>query len=303
MNTTVLILSILGGLGVFLAFGGLALWPRQPRIQIAQRDRFRGDGVGSNLAYRLAGGRETKVAGTIEKQLKAANWYWGPGETQAPDPSAPYHTVAGYQAACTYQALTLGAGGLVGASILATGVGLPIWIAPLLAGLLAYVGYLTPKDQLTAAVRRRHKRMTLEMAFRLPELAATVATGRSIIQALRELTRRPGGPLATEMVRLLRTYDLTQSLEAATNVTVQHNRFEPLTEMLRQILFVEQQGGSIGPALNVLATAAQERLHQQLEAQGDANKRDMGLPVVGASVLVMLLLIAGPMIWVIMNAL
>ena len=303
VNPYVLGLALLGGIGLFVTFGAIALWPRPPRLQIAQRDRFQGAGVGAGLAYRLARGREGQATHAIERQLKAANWYWGPGETQAPNPEAPFHTVGGYQAACVYQALVYGAGALVVLSVLVVATELPFLLAPGLAALLACVGYLTPKDHLTAAARRRQQRMTMEMAFRLPELAASVATGRSIIQALRELTRRPGGPFATEMVRLLRTYDLTQSIEAAVQVVVQHNHFEPLTEMLRQILFVEQQGGAISPALHVLATAAQERLQQRLVAQGQANKRDMGLPVVGGSTVVMLLLIAGPMIWVIVNAL
>ncbi len=120
---------------------------------------------------------------------------------------------------------------------------------------------------------------------------------------MRALTSRPGGPFITELNRALRTYDLTQSFRTAVNVVVAHNQHPPLTEFFRQLLLVEQRGGSIAPALNVLAVEAQETLRLQLVEQGQANKRDMGLPVVAGSMLVMLALIAGPILWIITSVL
>ncbi len=300
-------LAVLGGGGLFLVYGALALWPRAPQVVRAQaREQFRVAGPGAGLAYRAARSLTFNPprflnAPRIERLLKAANWFWGPGEGQAPDPRAPFHSVTGYLAACAYGALAYAAGGLVVGAVVAFALEWPLYPALLVAGIGALLGWTGPEAQLLGAVKRRQHRLTIEMAFRLPELAATVATGRSIIAAMRQMVERPGGPFCTELARLLRTYDLTQSMKTAVNVVVHHNQFEPLTEFLRQVLLVEQQGGAIAPALRVLAEASQETLRRRLVEQGQANKRDMGLPVVAGAMLVMLMLVAGPIVWALLN--
>ena len=304
MNTYVLVLAIAGGSGVFLTYGSILLWSRKRRVAPVQpADRFAGSGLGAGLAYSLLGVTVSKQAGKIERRLKAANWFWRPGETIAPNLSAPFYNVRGYMAASLYQALTYGAAGLILCAGLVFVTEMPVYLAFVGAILGAMLGYSTPETQLNQAVALRRYRLTIEMAFRLPELAAMVATGKSIIQALRNLTARPGGPFITEMDRLLRIYDLTTSMEAAINAVIDHNRFEPLTEFLRQILLVEQQGGSVGPALQVMAEVAQETLRRRLVRQGMQNSREMGLPVVAGSMLTLLLLVAAPVVWLIVTAL
>jgi Flp pilus assembly protein TadB len=292
--------AILGGIGVFLAVYGIA----KPKLSgggpTSERDQIREAGLMANLAYRVAvdHGDET---GKLERQLKAANWFWAPGELEPPDPAAPFYTVRGYRAACIYQALFYGVAGFLAGTIMTYLAETPFLLVLPVAGLLALVGYTGPGAQLQAAVKQRQHRMTVEMAFRLPELAAVVSTGRSLTQALRVLMERPGGPFITEIARLLRTYDVTTSFETAVASVINHNHFAPLTEFLQQLELVESRGGSLAPALRVQAEAAQKRLKRHLIEQGQANAQQMQLPVVSGSSVIVLGLVAGPALWMMVN--
>lgn len=287
---------LLGGLGVFVIVYTLA----KPRFSgggpVSERDQIREAGLGANVAYRVAVEYEDQT-GKIERLLKAANWFWAPGELDPPDPAAPFYTARGYRAACVYQALFYGVGGLLCGSVLAYLTDLPLLVALGIAGLAALVGYTGPGAQLRAAVQARQHRMTVEMAFRLPELAAIVSTGRSLTQALRELLSRPGGPFMTEIARLLRVYDVTTSFESSVAAVINHNHFAPLTEFLQQLQLVESRGGSLAPALHVQAQAAQQRLRRRLIEQGLKNANQMQTPVVAGNILVTLGLVAGPALW------
>jgi len=290
--------ALVGGLGVLFLVYALAFPTRRlPRRAIPDRDRY----AGAGWAYGLAQNTKPDKMQRVERLLKAANWFWAPGDVQPPRPNVPFYSARGCYATALYRALALGAVGLIGGAGLAFGAGLPLWAAPGIGLLLGYVGYLGPFGQLEAAVKERQYRMQIEMAFRLPELAAIVSSGKSILQALRTLTERPGGPLATELARLLRLYDATTSLETAANAVVEHNRFPPLTEFLRQILMVELRGGTIAPTLNVQAETAQANLQRRLLEQGLANAGAMEMPVLVTSLLVMMGLIAGPAIWYLMQ--
>jgi hypothetical protein len=287
---------LLGGLGVFVIVYTLA----KPRFSgggpVSERDQIREAGLGANVAYRVAVEYEDQT-GKIEQLLKAANWFWAPGELDPPDPAAPFYTARGYRAACVYQALFYGVVGLLCGAVLAYLTDLPLVLALGIAGLAALVGYTGPGAQLRAAVQARQHRMTVEMAFRLPELAAIVSTGRSLTQALRELLSRPGGPFMTEIARLLRVYDVTTSFESSVAAVINHNRFAPLTEFLQQLQLVESRGGSLAPALRVQAQAAQQRLRRRLIEQGLKNANQMQTPVVAGNILVTLGLVAGPALW------
>lgn len=293
--------AILGGIGVAVIFYALLGEQRRRRI-VAAQDQIAGAGVGAGLAYDLAYNAGPADAATrIEQQLKAANWFWAPGEPAPPDPQAPFHSVRGYYAAAIYQAVTYGALGLIAGIVMAAVAGVPLLLAPVAALIAGMIGYTTPGGRLATAMRERQHRMQVEMAFRLPELAAVVSTGKSSVTALRQLTARPGGPFTTEMARLLRVNDATTSLEQAVQTVVQHNRFPPLTEYLRQILMVELQGGSLGPTLNVQSENAQSALNRRLLEQGLENAGSMEMPVVVGSLLTTLALVAGPALWYLLN--
>jgi hypothetical protein len=292
---------LLGGMGVFLAVYAIA--SRQPRLKraVSVYDEIRRTGPGVGLAYGLAAEREAGGKGAqIEQWLRAANWFWAPGEMSPPVEGAPFYSVRGFYAASIYEALLYGIVGFLMGLGLAFGLQLPVLFAPVVAALTAYVGFTGPEGRLRQAVQARQYRMMVELAFRLPELAVIVSTGKSITTAMRTLVARPGGPFTTEMARFLRIYDATTSLEVAAQGVIAHNRFRPLSEFFQQVMLVEERGGSIGPALQVQAEEAQATLYRQLLEQGLENARSMELPVVAGSALTVVALVGGPALWLLL---
>ena len=294
--------ALLAGAGVLALFWGL-VGSRQAatrrRLHIPEQDRFRGGaGAGARWAYDLA--PSGRGADRITRLLKGANWYWGPGQAVPPHPEAQFHTVRGYYAAALYQAALGGVVGLLSGGVLAYAAALPWWVAGVGTALGGYLGTTLAENRLVAAYTARRHDLLVELAFRLPQLAAMAQTGASFRAIFIEVTSRPGGPFVTELARLLRLYEVTQSLEAAVTSVAQYARFQPLTEFLNQVLLVEARGGARAPALEVLATNAQAQLERGLEARAAQNARSMNLPVVSGAFFVTLLLLIVPILYQVM---
>jgi hypothetical protein len=235
--------------------------------------------------------------------LKQADWYWAPGELSPPTPSAPFWNLETLWGSKITYALMVGAMGFVTLLMLALALRLPPYLALFGAFIGALQGWILPDSKLKAAVKKRQHELTIEMAFRIPELAAYVSTGRSLIRAFRYLAGRPGGPFLAEIRRALAVYDATTSLPIAIQQMIDRNRMRALTEFGQQVLMVEKEGGSIGPALDVLSRSAQRTLKRRLDEQAADNAGAMGLPVSGGAMLVVFLLVGGPALYIVLSSL
>ena len=316
------ILALLAGLGFLTMWLGLtvpcrrvvrtAAGPATPQQRIATIESmpfFQG------LLYSIVRGLIGFVAPVNEEgeltsaneryllMLKQADWYWAPGELNAPTPSAPFWNLETLWGSKIVSALVGGALGFLVLLVPALAVGLPPLGAFFGAFIGALQGWISPDGKLRAAVKRRQHELTVEMAYRIPELAAYVRTGRSLVKAFRYLAGRPGGPFVAEIRRLLTVYDATTSLATAIEGMMARNRMRALTEFGQQILMVEQDGGSIGPALAVLSRAAQRTLKRRLDEQDADNAGAMGLPVSGGAMLVVFLLVGGPALYIVLSSL
>jgi len=237
------------------------------------------------------------------QMLKQADWHWAPGELNAPTPSAPFWNLETLWGSKIVAALVGGTVGFLVLLVPSLAMGLPPWGAFFGAFIGALQGWISPDSKLRAAVKKRQHELTIEMAYRIPVLAAYVSTGRSLTRAFRYLAGRPGGPFVAEVRRLLAVYDATTSLSAAIEGLMARNRMRALTEFGQQILMVEKEGGSIGPALDVLSRAAQRTLKRRLDKQAADNAAQMGLPVSGGAMLVVFLLVGGPALYIVLSSL
>jgi hypothetical protein len=235
--------------------------------------------------------------------LKQADWHWAPGELNPPTPSAPFWNLETLWGSKIVYALMGGALGLLVLLVPALALKLPAGAALCGAFIGALQGWILPDSRLKASVKKRQHELTVEMSFRIPELAAYVSTGRSIIRAFRYLAGRPGGPFRAEIRRTLAIYDATTSLSVAISQMIERNRMRTLTEFGQQLLLVEQEGGSIGPALDVLSRSAQRTLKRRLDEQAADNAGAMGLPVSGGAMLVVFLLVGGPALYIVLSSL
>ncbi len=314
-----LVLALLAGLGVLMMF--LALASPQPvmrtatpaggrpqpqqRIAVVENVPFI-QGFVYGLVWGLMGflipkNQSGEATPRYKQLLKQANWYWAPGELSPPTPSAPFWNLETLWGTKIVYAL-VGAiiGGLSMAWVFAL-AGKPVYLALPTFFVGGLLGWVMPDMQLEGAVEKRQHLLTVEMGYRIPELAAYVRAGNSLVRAFRHLAARPGGPFTAEIRRVLAVYDATTSLPVALEQMIEHNQMRAVSEFGQQVLMVEKEGGSIGPALDVLTGSAQDQLRCRLEEQAEANAGAMGLPVSAGVSLTIFLLVGSPALYIVLQ--
>jgi pilus assembly protein TadC len=139
--------------------------------------------------------------------------------------------------------------------------------------------------------------LSLEMGFRIPELRADVMAGNTVQRAIRNMSRRPGGPFVEELRRAVMVLDITKDDTLAMDQLIERNDGnELLTEFANSLKMVSRSGGQIAPVLNVLADLAQQRLRLTIQGQARKNLQEMTRPIGLSSLVVTSMLIIVPAI-------
>lgn len=305
------LLLILAAIAIFLLFMGLATPKTLVRkSNVANIKQFRARSVGNNKA--MGGLNELGVRRAIRsddqnakflRQLKQANWYWAQGEPAMPNPKAPFWNLETMWTEKIFGAILMGGfaviAGLIAGILFSMTQGLPLILFVLggvvLGIVFAMLGYTNPDGQLAGAAASRQRELALEMGFRIPELRSDVMGGATIQRAMRNMSRRPGGPFVEELRRAVLTLDITKDDTVAMDQLIDRNaNNELLLEFANSVKMVSRQGGQIGPVLNVLADLAQQRLRLNITSQARRNLQEMTRPIGLSNLIVMALLIVLP---------
>ena len=309
---------VLAGLAAFLFVSGLGMPPGQARKALGAMKQFRPrslgkgkllDGIADSGARRAL--RKDKQNEKYLRQLKQANWYWEVGEPQMPSSKAPFWNLETLWGEKMVGAAVYGA--LVATVLLVVGImaslifKLPVMRfvggSVLLGGMFAMMNYASPDSALAEAAITRQKELTLEMGFRVPELRADVIAGNTIQRAIRNMSKRPGGPFVEELRRAVQILDVTRDETLAMDQLLDRNvGNELLTEFGNSVKMVSRQGGQIGPVLNVLSDLAQQRLRLSIISQARKNLQEMTRPIAMSNLLVMSMLIILPALATILDA-
>jgi len=309
---------IIAGLAAFLFVAGMGMPPGKSNLSLGAMKQFRPrslgkgkllDGVADAGARRAM--RKDKQNERYLRMLKQANWYWEVGEPTMPSKEAPFwnlETLWGEKmvGAAVY-------GGIVATLVLVLGImaaimfKLPVLLfvvgAVLLGLLMGMMSFTSPDSSLQAAAVKRQKELQLEMGFRVPELRADVIAGSTIQRAIRNMSKRPGGPFVEELRRAVMILDVTRDETQAMDQLLERNTGnELLTEFGNSVKMVSRQGGQIGPVLNVLSDLAQQRLRLSIISQARKNLQEMTRPIALSNLLVMSLLIILPALATILQA-
>lgn len=309
---------IIAGLAAFLFVAGMGMPPGKSNLSLGAMKQFRPrslgkgkllDGVADAGARRAL--RKDKQNDRYLRMLKQANWYWEVGEPTMPSKEAPFwnlETLWGEKmvGAAVY-------GGIVATLVLVLGImaaimfKLPVLLfvlgAVLLGLLMGMMSFTSPDSSLQAAAVKRQKELQLEMGFRVPELRADVIAGSTIQRAIRNMSKRPGGPFVEELRRAVMILDVTRDETQAMDQLLERNTGnELLTEFGNSVKMVSRQGGQIGPVLNVLSDLAQQRLRLSIISQARKNLQEMTRPIALSNLLVMSMLIILPALATILQA-
>lgn len=237
------------------------------------------------------------------RQLKQANWFWEPGEPMKPNPKAPFWSLETLWSKKIMGALLWGGGiaGLIIAFGLYKSLTGSVSVIPFFLGGAAFgavVGFFqfgSPDTAVAGAAATRQRELSLEMGYRIPELRGDVMAGTTIQRAIRNMSRRPGGPFVEELRRAVTVLDVTKDDTLAMDQLIDRNQGnELIIEFANNLKMVSRQGGQISPVLNVLADLAQERLRLQIQAQARKNLQEMTRPIGLSSMMITTMLIIVP---------
>jgi Flp pilus assembly protein TadB len=307
------ILLVLTVVAVFVLFIGVTMpaktMKREIDLTVASSRQYRPRTVGNS---KLLGGltnssmrramRDDGVNARYLRQLKQANWYWAPGEPTMPSSRVPFWNLETLWGEKIIGALVYT--GAIAVIVLLVGLfaayvaQLPLMIfviaALLIGGVAGLLAYSSPDQALQSAAVRRQRELSLEMGYRIPELRSDVLAGNTIQRAMRNMSRRPGGPFVEELRRAVIVLDVTKDDTLAMDQLIDRSSGNELViEFANSIKMTSRQGGQIGPVLNVLADLAQQRLRLQIESQARRNLMEMTRPIgIGSLVITTFLIIA-----------
>jgi hypothetical protein len=306
-------LLVLAGLTIFMLFIGIVMpikSENKPDLPITNLPQYRSRSIGKSTTFNgianAAARRAMRKDSTNEKylrQLKQANWYWVPGEPMMPNPKAPFWNVESLWGEKIFGALVYGAlvstlvlvGGLIYALLNNMSTLLVMAAAMGIGGMVGFFMYTGPDGALAGAALTRQRELALEMGFRIPELRGDVMAGNTIQRAIRNMSRRPGGPFVEELRHAVAVLDVTKDDTLAMDQLIERNEGNELVvEFANSLKMVSRQGGQIGPVLNVLADLAQQRLRLSINSQARKNLQEMTRPVGLSSMIVTTLLIIVP---------
>jgi hypothetical protein len=313
------LLLILAAIAIFLLFMGLAT----PKTMTRKSDlrnvkQFRARSLGNSKA--MSGLTDLGARSALRKddqnakylrQLKQANWFWAPGEPAMPNPKAPFWNLETMWTEKIIGAVLMGGLVMIAAVFagiflsLTQGMSLILFVlgGAALGALFAVFGYSNPDSTLAGAAASRQRELALEMGFRIPELRSDVMGGSTIQRAMRNMSKRPGGPFVEELRRAVLTLDITKDDTVAMDQLIDRNaNNELLLEFANSVKMVSRQGGQIGPVLNVLADLAQQRLRLNITSQARRNLQEMTRPIGLSNLIVMALLIVLPALAAIMTS-
>jgi pilus assembly protein TadC len=316
-------LLLLAVLSVFLLVNGALARPgvkRESSVAPAPTNKqYRARSIG-NLRFldRLAlesAKRALRMDRTNERYLrllKKANWFWDAGEPFMPNPKAPFWNLESLWGEKLFGAVVYG--GFTGVILLIVGVlmnvlnqtpMLPIMLgAVAIGGAVAFFSFSGPDGTLSAAAVKRQQELTLEMGFRIPELRGDVLAGNTIQRAIRNMSRRPGGPFVEELRRVVVVLDVTKDDLLAMDQLIERNQGNELVvEFANNLKMVSRQGGQISPVLNVLADMAQQRLRLNIQTQARKNLQEMTRPIGLSSMVITSMLLIVPAIIGVMGSL
>jgi len=277
--------AALSFIGILLAFD--ALRPRPPRVRLTSApegpllQRLM-DSFFAPAAMRVASigrGNVAQMKKDLEIKLKRAGY--PPPFTKPEDVFAQKLFTAGLM-------VVIGSG-----LFLLLGLGAA---SPLIAIILAFLGWKLPDNAIRAAEQRRREALTMDAASILDRLAIHVAAGNPLPSAVRNIAEAPGkGEWLSEMRKIAADYAVTGDFVGALDNAVERNGGLPEIARVcdRLKAAYEMGGGKTSQALRQMAQEARVSIRLLVAERGYRNAVLMVIPAFLAIIAIAMILL-GP---------
>lgn len=133
--------------------------------------------------------------------------------------------------------------------------------------MLTVAGAVWPDIWITAAARRRQRRIERDLPDFLDVLGVTVSAGMGFRQALERVTAAADGPLAEEMTTTLRRLALGATRRRAFEQLRERNDSDALSEFVTAVLQAEELGAPLSSTIRELGTDLRTQFEQDARAR------------------------------------
>ena len=181
------------------------------------------------------------------------------------------------------------------------GLGIPVNFLMVLVG--GYLGYAMPEFWLGSKIRARQKAILMMIPDTLDLLTISVRAGLGFDAALAKVVEKLKGPLSEEFRRALAEVRVGKARRDALRDIVPRTEVGPLTNFIGAIIQAEQLGVSISKVLQVQSEQLRIERRQRAEAMAAKAPIKMLFPLVGCIFPSLFIVILGPAIIQIMQAL
>lgn len=155
---------------------------------------------------------------------------------------------------------------------------LPLLLLPIGLGLL---GYLLPRLELQADLKRRNERIFFEVPYALDRLGVNVMSHQGdLVEGLKATLKRPeGGYLMRELLQVVEDNAKAGHLDRALQRMAERNNDVPIVVRIAELLAHSQEAGTdLVQALQDIGDRAVDEVESLIRARGEENSQLMVAP-------------------------
>ncbi len=190
----------------------------------------------------------------------------------------------------------------------AAGVGVAVAAGALAAGswVLAGVGAIGAvslwRGRIDRAIRRRRRRMRLELATVCQLLAVWVRAGGGVVAAATRLVERGRGEVVTEIAEALRLHHSGLAASTAFRRLAEVTPEPHARRCYRTLAGAEERGTDVAAGLLALASAVRADMRETVRREATRRRAVMLVPIVGVLGPVLVLFVAAPLPWIVLRS-
>jgi Flp pilus assembly protein TadB len=154
----------------------------------------------------------------------------------------------------------------------------PLLILPMLLGLL---GYILPRLELQADLKRRSERIFFEVPYALDRLGVNVMSQQGdLVEGLKATLKRPeGGYLMRELLQVVEDNTKAGHIDHALRRMAERNADVPIVVRIAELLAHSQEAGTdLVQALQDIGDRAVDEVESLIRARGEENSQLMVAP-------------------------
>ena len=174
-------------------------------------------------------------------------------------------------------------------------------LGPLLAIFAVVLGFFTPDVILGGRAAERQTQIRRELPDTIDQITVTVEAGLGLESAIARVARAGGGPLASELTRMLQDIQVGVARVQALRRLLERTDVDELRQFVNALIQAETYGVPVARVLRIQATELREKRRQYAEEQAMKLPVKVLFPLITCIMPTLVIVLMGPAVMDIMN--